>query len=134
MNVTEKKKKGKRGKKAKNKGTTIVSRKIVEASIDGQVYGIVEKALGCRFFEINCLDNKKRRCKVRSKRMKIELQNVVIIALREFDDNNADIVYKYEPAEVRFLQKEGILPKSDVIGDGGIVIEEDNTGFNFEDI
>jgi translation initiation factor 1A len=92
---------------------SIEKRKLIEADVDGQVYGILEKALGCGFFEVNCLDDVKRRCKARSKRMKVNSGDYVIVSIREFDDKTSDIIYKYEDDEVRKLQNLGILP-SDV--------------------
>ena len=128
-------KKKKCGKNTKNKGITD-KRKLLEADLDGQVYGFVEKALGDRFFTVNCLDNSMRRCRVRSKRMRIKAQDCVIIALRDFDDGNADIIYKYDSEEVRTLQKMGVIPSSDAMGQmkGNIddVVEED--AFCFEEI
>ena len=131
-------KKQKAGKNTKNSNsiTEKTKAKILEADLDGQVYGIVEKALGDLFFNVNCLDNKTRRCKARykvgRKRIKISQGDYVIVALRNFDDDNADIIYKYEPSDVRQLQKDGILPKSnDEEGCGG-ADEEDV--FVFEDI
>jgi translation initiation factor 1A len=129
-------KKQKAGKNKKSAGANFEKRKMVEADLDGQVYGIVEKALGDRFFTVNCLDNLPRRCKVRQKRMKVIVGDCVIVSLRDYDDSNADIIYKYEPYEVRQLQKDGILPDSEVIGvfnDEKETVAEDDT-FVFEDI
>ena len=126
----------KKGKNAKSKGANIEKRKLVEADLDGQVYGILEKALGSRFFTVNCLDNTKRRCKVRKKRMRCSEGDCVIISLRDFDDENADVIYKYDADEVRQLQKMGVLPDANVIGafkDEDGEAEEDD-GFVFEDI
>ena len=136
-------KKQKAGKNAKNSNsiTEKTNTKIVEADLYGQVYGMVEKALGDLFFNVNCFDNKIRRCKARykvgRKRIKIAQGDCVIVALRDFDDDNADIIYKYEQSDVRQLQKDGILPKSEVIGksndDGDGCVEEEEA-FVFEDI
>jgi translation initiation factor 1A len=130
-------KKQKAGKNKKSSNMNAEKRKLIEADLDGQVYGIIEKVLGDRFFTVNCLDNTKRRCKVRQKRMKVKDGDCVIVALREFDDNNADIIYKYDSSEVRQLQKDGILPNSEVIGvfnDEDKEKENDDDGFDFEDI
>ena len=128
-------KKVKARKNAKNKPNE-EKRNLIEADLDNQVYGTIEKALGSRFFEVNCLDNKKRRCKVRKKRMKVKVNDTVIISLREFDDNNADIIYKYEDDEVRVLQKKGIIPENVSVNmNGEIEIDsEDNVVFDFDDI
>ena len=107
-------KKKKAGKNKKNSNSNVEKRQLLLADLDGQVYGFIEKALGSCFFSVNCLDNMKRRCKARSRRMRVSAGDCVIIAMREFDDNNADIIYKYDADEVRQLQKMGILPNADV--------------------
>ena len=129
-------KKQKAGKNKKNINDHVEKRKLLEADLDGQVYGILEKALGNRFFDVNCMDNKKRRCKVRQKRLKVKQGDCVIVSLRMFDDNNADIIYKYDAEEVRTLQKMGILPSSDVIGiiNDDDLLDQTMGGFSFEDL
>lgn len=120
---------------ARKKKTQLTKRKLEYADLEGQVYGVIEKILGNRFFDVKCLDNKMRRCKVRKKRMKIKQDDVVIVSLREFDDINADIVHRYDSEEVRSLQKEGILPSKDFVNVSEDVVDEvDDGGFIFEDI
>lgn len=128
-------KKKKCGKNTKSKGSNIEKRKLIEADLDGQVYGIIEKALGDRFFTVNCLDNTIRRCRVRSKRMRIKTGECVIIALRDFDEFNADIIYRYDADETRQLQRMCVIPGADIIGafDKDTTEPEDD-GFIFEDI
>lgn len=129
-------KKKKCGKNSKNKSLTVEKRKLLEADLDGQVYGIVDKATGCRYFTVNCLDNTVRRCKARSKRMRISAGDCVIIALRDFDDVNGDIIYKYDSEEIRQLQKMGALPGAEIIGSlkNEDVDPDEDDGFVFEDI
>ena len=133
-----KKKKCGKNKKSNTFGQ-VEKRQLIEADLDGQIYGIVEKALGDRYFEVSCVDNKKRRCKVRNKRLKIQIQECVIVALRDFDDKNGDIIYRYNADEVRSLQKDGILPKQETLGiireDCKVFQEgDDDNGFDFDDI
>jgi translation initiation factor 1A len=129
-------KKQKAGKNSKTKNGVAEKRKLIEADLDGQVYGILEKELGNRFFDVMCLDNTKRRCKIRQKRLKVKHGDYVIVSLRNFDDKNADVIYKYEDDEVRLLQKKGILPCADVSATEKIneLDEEEDTGFSFDDI
>jgi translation initiation factor 1A len=128
-------KKKKAGKNTKSKGLNIEKRKLVEADLNGQVYGMLEKALGSRFFNVNCLDNKVRRCKVRNKRMRCSEGDCVIIALRDFDDENADVIHRFDSDEVRQLKKLGILPDSTIVPSSNANKEEEEVdGFNFEEI
>lgn len=128
-------KKKKAGKNSKTKGTTQITRVLIEPDLDSQIFGVLEKALGSRFFDVNCLDGKNRRCKVRNKRMKVKQGDVVIVSLRDFDDKNADIIYKYTLEEVRELQRNGFLPESNsMVSISHNEDEDEECVFNFEDI
>lgn len=89
-------------------------RALMEKDDDSQEYGFAEKALGSAFFEVRCIDDKIRRCKARKKRMKVEVGNLVIVSLRNFDDKTGDIIYVYDQDEVRHLQKAGTIPNIDI--------------------
>lgn len=127
--------KKKAGKNTKSKNVVEVKRDLIEPDISSQVFGILTKTLGSRFFDVNCLDGKQRRCKVRNKRLRVKQDDVVIISLREFDDKNADIIYKYNSEEVRELQSIGSLPSGESLG---IKLDEndieDDCAFDFENI
>lgn len=115
-----------------------VKRKIVYADDMGQVYGVVEKKLGGKAFEVLCSDGKTRRCYVRSKRMRIHLQQCVIISLREFltKDNTGDIIHTYTPDEKNHLLKIGKLGelKQNEEDEVGIVFENEFEDLDFDDI
>lgn len=102
--------KGKKSKNRKNKKNASEFKKILEyADEDGQTYGYVIKALGCRFFDVNCQDGITRRCKVRNKRLKTKINQYVIVSIRDFDDKNGDIIHTYDNNEVSVLMREGVL-------------------------
>ena len=128
-------KKKKAGKNTKSKNITDEKRNLIEPDLSCQVFGILTKTLGSRFFDVNCLDGKQRRCKVRNKRLRVKQDDVVIISLREFDDKNADIIYRYNSEEVRELQRVGSLPSGESLG---IKLDEndieDECAFDFYDI
>jgi len=126
-------KKNKTKKNTKNSNSNVEKRLIIEADINGQVYGIIEKALGNRFFNVNCFDNVKRRCKIRKKRTKVDEGDCVIVSLRNFDDNNADIIHKYNSDEITYLQSVGLLPMFDITTNSSKDDNENNV-FNFEEI
>ena len=127
-------KKKKARKNAKNNSSFSERRKLIEADMEGQTYGILLKALGSRFFDVKCVDGDKRRCKVRSKRMRVAMGDWCIISIRNFDNKNADIIYKYDDEEVRQLKKMGVLPSH--FDDDRLKLTEDNDmiPFDFEDI
>jgi initiation factor 1A len=128
----------KKNKKKKSSGTQSLARPMIYASEEGQVYGWVMKALGSCFFAVYCSDGKQRRCKVRSKRLRIVIGHVIIVGLRDFDEVNGDILYKYIPDEVRRLVKEKHLPYMDPENKDVNVVDgeydDDDGGFDFEEI
>ena len=127
--------KKKAGKNTKTKNVVQEKRNLIKPDLNCQVFGTLTKTLGSRFFDVNCLDGKQRRCKVRSKRLRVKQDDVVIVSLRDFDDKNADIIHKYNPEEVRELQRIGSLPNGESLG---IKLDEhkvdDDCAFDFDDI
>ena len=101
-------------KSGKNKKQSGDTKRVMEyASEVGQVYGVVTRALGDRTFTVNCVDNTERRCKVRirSRTLRREFNGVVVVvALRDFDDKNGDIVWVYDSAEARILKSRDLIP------------------------
>jgi len=128
-------KKKKAGKNSKNKKDVSVARSIIEPDIDSQVYGFLEKALGNRFFNVNCLDGKTRRCKVRKKRMRVLQGDLCIVSLRDWTEKEGDIIHKYYLEEVRQLQRSGKIPSSSSLGiKKDINEDEDDCVFDFDSI
>ena len=70
---------------------------------EGQDYGQVLRLLGQGRIEANCFeDNKKRLCTIRGKlknRVWINTGDIILIGLREFGDDKADVIHKYYPQE-----------------------------------
>ena len=112
---------------------------------DDHEYALVTKKLGNGRFAIklHLRENEiiGRVCgKFRAKRNKrtnwVEVGGIVLVGLRDFQDNVADIVYIYNPAEIRALKKSGAIVFDDVMtvdgptGDEPIVEE----AFDFNDI
>lgn len=102
---------GKGRKKQKNKDIGDTMRPLIFKE-DGQVYGIIIKTLGNNRFEVKCLDKeneeKTRLCNIRGKMRRrewISTGDVVLVSLRDFQDDKADIIMKYLPYEVRKLRE-----------------------------
>ena len=89
---------------------------------EDQDYGQVMRLLGGGRVEVNCLDgNVKRLCTIRGKmknRVWINAGDIVLISLREFGDDKADIIHKYFPEEAFELQDLGELPENIAINEG----------------
>ena len=66
------------------------------------------------------------------KKVWVNAGDVVLLGLREFQDEKADVILKYSPEEARQLKALGQLPESLVINDAGDG-DESGGGFEFED-
>ena len=82
-----------------------------------QQYALLEKALGgCKFAAL-CQDGQKRIAHVpgrmRNKsQFKMAAGDMVLLSVRSFQDNMADILEKYSSQDVRTLKKGGRIPES----------------------
>ncbi len=78
-------------------------------------YAQVMKMLGNGRLEAICLkDNQKRLCHIRGKLRKkvwINTTDVILIGLRDFQDDKADVILKYTPDEARQLKVRGEIPE-----------------------
>ena len=104
---------------------------------DGQVYGRVTKMLGSGRLLATCSDGPERLCKIRGnmrKREWVRVGDTVLVALRSFQDAKADVVFKYQDAEVHRLRKLGedvVAPETR--GDGDDEEAEDLVTFEHGD-
>jgi initiation factor 1A len=122
----------------KNKEPTNTKRILEYASGDGQIYALVQKALGDRTFTVLCDDNIQRRAKLRSKRIK-ELRKqpqgvVVIVSIRPFDEKTVDIIWAYNHDEERILRSEKIIPDWSGEKVKAADLKDDDIAFDFENI
>lgn len=123
----------KNNKKAANskKRTTKTERAMEYADPNGQVYGVIERAMGMCRFSIACVDGVKRTGCIRGsikKKTKVAAGDVVIVSLREFEDSKCDIIHKYDDKAISQLRREGLIPNDvkvvsshdDAEDDGGV--------------
>lgn len=83
-----------------------------------EVLGILEQRLGASRMMIKCLDGKSRNCRVPGRlKRKLWLRegDVVLVEPWAFDDEKADILFKYTPAAVAWLKRKGYL--KDIVGE-----------------
>ncbi|MEM0334714.1 MAG: translation initiation factor eIF-1A [Thermoplasmata archaeon] len=87
---------------------------------NGEMFGIVDKMLGAARMIVMCEDGKSRQCRVPGKikkRMWIKEGDLVIIKPWDFQDEKADIIYRYTPTQASYLSRNKILPEIlDVFG------------------
>ncbi|MFA5797636.1 MAG: translation initiation factor eIF-1A [Candidatus Woesearchaeota archaeon] len=80
-----------------------------------ELLGILEQRLGGSRAKVRCLDGKTRNCRIpgRLKRkLWVRENDVVLIEPWEFDgDEKGDIIFKYRPIQVQWLQRNGMLDK-----------------------
>lgn len=75
-----------------------------------QEYATVLKLLGDCRVEVDCKDGIKRIAHIRGKMKKkvyINTGDLVLIGLRNFEDNKADIIHRYSPEDVKALKSYG---------------------------
>ncbi|KAK8630568.1 hypothetical protein V6N13_079356 [Hibiscus sabdariffa] len=95
---------------------------------DGQEYAQVLRMLGNGRCEAMCIDGTKRLCHIRGKMHKkvwIAAGDIILVGLRDYQDDKADVILKYMPDEARLLKAYGELPDNTRLNEG-IVDEEDD--------
>jgi len=99
-----------------------------------QAYARVTKMLGNGRLLAQCSDGLERLCKIRGKMHKrewIQTGDFVLVALRNFQDEKADVIFKYRDAEVHQLRKMGEpLPVTTRVEE---FTENDDDGVDFAD-
>ncbi|CCA70955.1 probable eukaryotic translation initiation factor 1a [Serendipita indica DSM 11827] len=110
---------------------------------DGQEYAQVTKMLGNGRLEAQCFDGEKRLAHIRGKMRKkvwINQGDIILLSLRDFQDDKADVIVKYTADEARNLKVRrastayGELPENAKINDtdtygeaeDGIVFDNDD--------
>ena len=102
------------GKKHKtHKNSTESTKRPLLIKEPGQEYAIITKLLGNCRLEIKCGDDKNRLGIIRGsmkKKIWLHVDDYILIGLREFEDDKADIIHKYYPEEVNILKNNNDLP------------------------
>jgi len=110
---------------------------------DGQEYAQVLKMLGNGRCEVQCIDGTKRLSHIRGKMHKkvwIASGDIILVGLRDYQDEKADVILKYQPDEARLLKAYGELPENIRLNEGiagGLDEDEEGEGgddyIEFED-
>mgnify|MGYP001159891303 FL=1 len=120
-------KKHKRGKKAGFETKTLRFKE------DGQEYAQITGCKGNCRFDVNCFDGKERiaiLCGTMRKRKYVNLQDVVLVSLRDFQDDKCDIIDTYDDNQVRVLKEGKHIPESIQLGEES-EFNEDLDGVEF---
>eukprot|EP00930_Biecheleria_cincta_P075801 TRINITY_DN62_c0_g1_i1.p1 TRINITY_DN62_c0_g1~~TRINITY_DN62_c0_g1_i1.p1 ORF type:complete len:143 (+),score=40.26 TRINITY_DN62_c0_g1_i1:78-506(+) len=126
------------GNKAKRaKASTEKVKKELEFKEDGQEYGQITRMLGNGRCDVSCFDGVKRLCHIRGKMRKKVWCNqgdIVLVSLRDFQDEKGDIIVKYTSDEARNLKSYGELPDTVKINETDIVDGElSDDGVEFDE-
>ncbi|KAI8092610.1 eukaryotic translation initiation factor 1A, Y-chromosomal [Halteromyces radiatus] len=132
------KNKGKGGKnRRRGKNENEDNKRELDFKEEGQEYAQVVKMLGNGRLEAQCFDGVKRLAHIRGKMRKkvwINQGDIILLSLREYQDDKADVIQKYTPEEARQLKSYGELPDTTKINEnetfGGE--EEDEIEFDFD--
>ena len=92
--------------------------------------------LGNGRLEAYCFDGVKRMCTIRGKlknRVWINNGDIVLIGLREFGDEKADVISKYYDEEAKELKELGEIPEHVKINEGNFDFEDEGFGDDDDD-
>ncbi|KAI3427985.1 hypothetical protein D9Q98_006374 [Chlorella vulgaris] len=95
---------------------------------DGQEYAQVLRMLGNGRLEAHCMDGVKRLCHIRGKMRKkvwVNTGDIVLVGLRDYQDEKADVILKYMADEARSLKAYGELPENIRVNDTDALNEEE---------
>ncbi|KAK7740703.1 Translation initiation factor 1A [Cytospora paraplurivora] len=105
---------------------------------EGQEYAQVVKMLGNGRLEAQCFDGTRRLGNIRGKLRKkvwINQGDIILLSLRDYQDDKGDVILKYTADEARSLKAYGELPETakinetDTFGGG----EDGDCGFEFDE-
>ena len=129
------KKGGNKHKKAKKVVDDCQERELVfKNEPEFQEYAQVVKALGNKRFDVHFFDGKNRlahaRGNLKKKKVFVKVGDVILVSLREFEDAKCDILYVYNPKEIKRLKNVGEIPNT-VVEDISVQPEENDIGVDF---
>lgn len=105
---------------------------------DGQEYAQAGRMLGNGRLEALCFDGQTRMAHIRGKLLKrvwISTGDIIIVALRDFQDGKVDVIHKYTSDQAKKLKSMGEIPSNTKLTvDISLDDEDDDLEFVFEDI
>ncbi|CAM2715607.1 unnamed protein product [Rotaria socialis] len=128
---------GKNRRRGKNENENMKRELILKD--DGQSYAQVTRILGSGYIEAFCFDNtggKKRICHIRGKLRKkvwINQGDVILVGLRDYQDDKADVLMKYLSDEARELKRIREIPDNVNITETSTRTEDGMNDIVFDD-
>ena len=103
---------GKKHKRGKKDG---YETKVMRYKEEGQEYAQITACKGNCRFDVLCFDGKERiaiLCGSMRKRKYVNMRDVVLVSLRDFEDKKCDIIDTYDDTQVRLLKSGKHIPES----------------------
>lgn len=125
-----------KGKFGKNKSVKPEKNELL-FKIDGSIYGQVTKILGDCNFMVFCFDGMERLCHIRKsiRRQTVCMGSIVLVGLRDYQDNKGDIILVYSREHVAELKRLKEIPDMSTIGpDVDYNEENEENEFDFDGI
>ncbi|KAK7710551.1 Translation initiation factor 1A [Botryosphaeria dothidea] len=128
---------GKNRRRGKNENDNLKRELIFKE--EGQEYAQVVKMLGNGRLEAQCFDGEKRLAHIRGKMRKkvwINQGDIILLSLRDYQDEKGDVILKYNADEARSLKAYGELPEHAKINETdtyGNEADEGGIGFEFDE-
>ncbi len=110
------------GKKHKKGKKNTIENNILRIKEDGQEYAQITACKGNCRFDVKCFDGKDRMgtlCGTMRKRVFVNANDIVLVSLRDFQDDKCDIIDVYNETNVLQLKEQKQIPES-------ILNKEDN--------
>ncbi|EEB06600.1 translation initiation factor eIF1A [Schizosaccharomyces japonicus yFS275] len=130
------KNKGKGGKnRRRGKNENENEKRELTYAEEGQIYAQVTKMLGNGRVEAACFDGVKRLGHIRGKLRKkvwINQGDIILLSLREYQDEKGDVILKYTADEARTLKNQGELPETAKINETDTFGVEGDEDLDFE--
>ncbi|ODV59102.1 translation initiation complex factor eIF1A [Ascoidea rubescens DSM 1968] len=130
------KNKGKGGKnRRRGKNESDNQKRELVTKDEGQEYAQVVKMLGNGRIDVQCFDGIKRMGHIRGKlRKKVWMGpgDIILVSLRDFQDDQCDVIQKYNADEARNLKSMGELPESAKINETNFGGDDSDEEVNFE--
>jgi translation initiation factor 1A len=125
------------GKKHKRNKNEELREKTLRLKEEGQEYAQITKCLGNCRFTVMCFDGKERMatmCGGMRKRRFVNMNDIVLVSLRDWQDAKCDIIDSYDDNLTRKLKDKGLIPDSiklDTDNKQDIDEEDNDLGFVF---
>ena len=129
------KKGGKKHKRGKNHNNASKAIRYKDEKED-QEYAQIKKCKGNCRFDVLCFDGIERSaiiCGAMRKRKFVKVDDIVLVSLRDFQDNVCDIIDSYDSSQARKLQSQGLFPDVIKLQEDNEFNEKEDLGVDFID-